>query len=288
MTELNPDPSLFQEGIFLRALQHRVNNGVVSAVKLVSAAAVRAEGREAKAALSDVVELLLGYAELHQALAKPEGGTLINAAAYIQKLSCAMRRSLLDRMDIRLALVAESLPLQSERCWRLGLIVHDLIANAAKHACFDARAGEIKIKLARNGALVNCVVLDNGSRSVRADSDGGLRISNGLAKSLGGRIAYGFGTEFTSVVLSFPMNERERQANRAVATRRVRSLRRPKARASDASALGGGAVDQESRTFATAPDPKSSWAHGGELASLRRTPDVLGQLFTPCHREDAQ
>ena len=32
---------------------------------------------------------------------------------------------------------------------------------------FDARAGEIKIKLTRSGALVNCVVLDNGSRSAR-------------------------------------------------------------------------------------------------------------------------
>ena len=65
---------------------------------VISAAAVRAEGAEAKRALSDVVELLHGYCDVHRALAIPEGGALIDAATYIRRLGCAMRRVLLDRM----------------------------------------------------------------------------------------------------------------------------------------------------------------------------------------------
>jgi hypothetical protein len=38
-----------------------------------------------------------------------------------------------------------------------------------------------------------------------------------LTKSLGGRIEYGFGTQFSSFLLVFPLTERERQANRVVA-----------------------------------------------------------------------
>ncbi len=53
-------------------------------------------------------------------------------------------------MNIRLALATEFLPLQPERCRRLGLIVHGLVTNAARHACFEARTGEIKIKLSSN------------------------------------------------------------------------------------------------------------------------------------------
>jgi anti-sigma regulatory factor (Ser/Thr protein kinase) len=149
---------------------------------------------------------------------------------------------MLDRMNIRLAFATECAPLQSQRCWRLGLIVHDLIANAARHACFDGRAGEIKVRLSRIGALVNCVVLDNGSRSTRAAHGRELRTSNDLAKGLSSRVEHGFGTEFTSVVLSFRMTDRERQANWTMAVRRMRSPRRLQTRATVA-AVGAGTGD---------------------------------------------
>jgi two-component sensor histidine kinase len=288
VTVFSPDPPILEHGILLRELNHRINHGLASAINLVSIAAVQVEGAEAKCVLSDVVELLHGYAELHQALAMPKGEALIDAATYIRRLGCAMRPALLDRMNIRLALVTESLPPQPERCWRLGLIVHELVTNAAKHACFDARAGAIRVKLARIDALVNCVVLDNGSRSARGAVGRGFRISNDLAKGLGGRVEHGFGTEFTSVVLSFPLVERERQANWAMATRRMRSPRGRRVRASDASTLcaGPNSRDQGSRPFATGPNPNVSPAHGGELVSARPAPDVLGELLSPRHRTD--
>jgi two-component sensor histidine kinase len=186
VTMLSPDPHRPQDGVLLRELHQRVDRGIASTIDLVSDAVVRADGAEAKAALSDVVELLHGHTELHRALAMLQGEALNDAATYLRRLGCAMRESLLDRMGIRLAFTTESLPLQSERCWRLGLIVHDLIVNAAKHAYFDARPGEIKVKLTRIGAVVNCVVLDNGSRSARAAVGRELQISADLAKGLGG------------------------------------------------------------------------------------------------------
>lgn len=261
MTMSSPDSPPVEQGVLLRELHHRVNNGVAAAINLVSAAAVRVEGTEAKAALSDVVELLHGQAELHRALAMPEGKTLIDAATYLRKLGSGMRRSWLDRMNIRLAFATESIPLQSQRCWRLGLIAHELVTSAAKHACFDTRAGAIRIKLSRIGAVVNCVVLDNGSRAARDVSARELRIRNDLAKALGGRVEHGFGAEFTSVVLSFPLTERERQANWAMATRRLRSPRRPKLPAMHQAEL----------------HPR----HQGGA-------DVLGELLSPSHRMDAQ
>ena len=166
-----PDSPALQEGILLRELHRRVTSGVASAIDLVSAAVIRADGPEAKAALGDVVELLHGYADVHRELTMPAGETLIHAATSIRKLGCAMRRAVLDRMEIRLAFATQSLVLQPERCWRLGLIVHELVMTAARQGCFDARAAAIKIKLSRTGALVNCVIADNGSRSARGVSD---------------------------------------------------------------------------------------------------------------------
>lgn len=287
MTGLSPH-SLLQERILLRELNYRVQGGLASVIGLVSAAAVRAECAHAKAALGDVVELLHGHAEVHQALAKPEREALINAAGYIRKLGCAMRRSVLDRMSIQLALATQSVVLEAERSWRLGLIVHGLVTSAATHACFDGRTGHIKIKLTRIGAVVNCVIADNGSRSSRRSSNREFRISNDLAKSLGGRIERGFGSEFTSTVLSFPLTEREWQANGTMMSRRT-APSRFKALALDETAddLPTAAFDQANRLIPSRPDPEASPASPQELVPLRRAPDVLGAMLSPSHTTDA-
>jgi two-component sensor histidine kinase len=71
VTVCRPDLPVAEQGILLRELNHRINSGLASAINMVSAAAVRVEGSEAKRALSDVVELLHGYADVQQALAIP-------------------------------------------------------------------------------------------------------------------------------------------------------------------------------------------------------------------------
>jgi two-component sensor histidine kinase len=277
-----------QEGLLLRELNNRLQGGLASVVGLVSAAAVRVECAHAKRALGEVVELLHGHVEVHQVLAKPARETLIDAAAYVRKLGGAIRRSMLDRMQIQIAFATQCLALEAERSWRLGLIVHGLVAGAARHACFDGRAGHIKIKLTRIGAIVNCVIAANGSRPSRKTSNREFRISNDLAKSLGGRIERGSGDEFTSTVLSFPLTEREWQANCTMVSRRTAPSRRLKEAAFDETPHGlpTAAFDQSNRLVSAGSDPEASHA-SDELVLPRRAPDLLGAMLSPSHRTDA-
>lgn len=288
MTVLSPAPSGLQEGALLRELHHRVTNGVAFAIDLVSAAAIRVEGTEAKCALSDVVELLHGYADVHRALAMPAGNTLIHAATYIRKLGCGMRRAVLDRMNIQLAFATQSLALQPERCWHLGLIVHELVMHAARYACFDARAGQIRVKLTRTGALVNCVILDNGSRPARETSARELRVARDIARALGGRIEQGFGAEFTSIVFSFPLTERERGANWSIATHQTRAPRRTRATASNEAVLtASAAAGQRRPADETNPFAGLLRQQERELVVPRQSADVLGGLLSPSQHMDA-
>ena len=171
------------EQTLLRELTHRIRNELVSSINIVSAAAVRAENPEVKVALSNVVELLQQHADVQRFLTIPDRDGLVDAAEYIRKLGSAMSRSSLEPMGIRLALVADTLPLESERCWRLALAVHELVTNAARHACFDGREGAIKIKLSLADPVVNCIVADNGSLSARLKPARGLQMVSDLTKS---------------------------------------------------------------------------------------------------------
>lgn len=220
MTAFVPIPSQ-DERMLLRELTHRLSSELVSSINLLSAAAVRTDNAEVKVALSNVVELLEQHADLHRILTIPDRNGLVDAAEFIRKLGLAMSRCALEPLGIRLVLVADTLPLESERCWRLALAVHELVLNAARHACFDGRNGAIKVKLSLADSIVNCIIADNGSLSERLKPAEGLQIVSDLTKSLGGRIEYGFGEQFSSFLLVFPLTERERRANRAVALRRA-------------------------------------------------------------------
>ncbi|MHB8269669.1 ATP-binding protein [Bradyrhizobium sp.] len=221
-------PADLDELTLVRELTSRINTQLASAIDTVTAAAVRADTPEAKVALGNVADLLRGQANVHRVLEIPEGNALVDAAQYLRSLCLATTRSCLEPVGVRLSFQADTLPLEPERCWRLGMAVHELMMNAARHACFDGRAGEIKIKLSLAHPVVNCIVADNGTLTARLKPARGLGLVRDLTRSLGGRLEYGLGSEHPSFVLAFVLTEREGRANRAVASRRARRPRQPK------------------------------------------------------------
>jgi two-component sensor histidine kinase len=222
-------PPALEGRTLLDELNHRIKNELASVINLVSFKAIWTDNADVKEELSNVVDLLHQHVEVHNILTMPVRDALVDAGDQLRKLGLAVCQCKLDRMNIHLLLSIDTLPLESERCWRLALAVYELMTNAVRHGCFDGREGEIKIKLMRAGSWVNCRVTDNGSCLARIKPGRGLRIVSELAKSLGGRISHTFGTTSTSFVLDFPLTQRERHANRAVAARRPRTGRRLKA-----------------------------------------------------------
>ena len=200
----------------LDELNHRIKNEFASVINLVTFKAVWTDNVDAKEELSNIVDLLHQHVQVHSILTMPDGDTLVDAGDQLRKLGLAMSRSKLDRMNIRLVLSAEILPLESERCWRLALAIYELVTNAVRHACFDGRDGEIKIELMRAGSWVNCRVTDNGSGVGRIKLGRGLRIVGDLIMSLGGRIDRTSGPTRNSFDLDFPLTRREQRANRVI------------------------------------------------------------------------
>jgi two-component sensor histidine kinase len=217
-----------QAQLLLHELNHRIGNEFCCAVSVVSLAAARSNNKEVKAALTDVAELLHHYAEAHHALQIPEHGIRTDAAAYLRKLCLSIRRPKLNHMKIDLVLAARRLWLPSDRCWLLGMIVYELITNAARHASAGGN-GLIRVELLRTGALVECRVLDNGSGPVSFRPGRGLKIVYELAKALDGRFDQRFASGGSTSILVFPSSNEPHVAAdtriRARSRKRVGALR---------------------------------------------------------------
>ncbi|OSJ26517.1 hypothetical protein BSZ19_35185 [Bradyrhizobium japonicum] len=220
----NPDESLF-----LRELNHRIRNELNSAIYAVSAKAVRSDSISVKAALLDVVDLLHQCADVHRALHVPDQRHLTDAARYLQQLCVSVAKYRLDRLAIRVVFSADDLRLEGERCWKLGLIVSELLTNVARHAQFDARHPELRVELMLAGQVVKCRVSDNGSASEPIRRGRGLAIIGDLASSVGGRVHTSCAAEGSSVLITFRLTEAEQRAAGAahVAKLKRRKMRRP-------------------------------------------------------------
>jgi len=228
MTALSPQLPLPQEQLLLHELNHRIGNEFCCAISAVSLAAARSNNKEVKAALTHVAELLHHYAEAHHALQMPEHGIRTDAAAYLRNLCLSIRRSKLNQMKIDLVLAARRLWLPPDRCWLLGMIVYELITNAARHA-FAGRDGWIRVELLRTGSLVECRVLDNGSAPVSFRPGRGLKIVHELTKALEGRFDQKFATGGSTSSVVFPSSSElqviANRRTRARSQKRVAALR---------------------------------------------------------------
>lgn len=211
MTYLAPQRSHPDQQVLLHELDHRIDNEFASAISAVSLAAARTNNDEVKGALSAIAKLLHHYADVHRSLRMPEYDTLVDAAAYLRQLCLSISRSMLEHRGIRLLLVVQPLRLESDTCWRLGMIVHELINNAARHACARERS-EIRVELARVGAFVEFRVVDNGSAVVSAQPDRGLKIINELVESLEGQFEQRFVSRGSMFLVAFPLQPRQRGA----------------------------------------------------------------------------
>src|SRR6266446_6361493 len=183
MPALVPHVPFDEELLLLDELNHRINNEFASAISMISRAATHFADDEVKDTFSGAAQLLHSYAQVHRALQPPHEDALINAEGYLSKLCQAINRARLDHMNIDLFLTAPPLLMSASQCWRLGMIVNELVTNATRHA-FAGRRGEIRVVLSRSGGFVTCSVADNGSAPDFVKPGRGLRIVEELSRSL--------------------------------------------------------------------------------------------------------
>lgn len=193
------------EHLLVREISHRVNNEFTSVIGFAVSIAAHSKSDEVKSALAEVTDALHRYAGVHRALQMPSRSEEIDASEYVAALCHSLKRARLDPRGIELVLASRPFKLRSEQCWKLGLIVSELITNSVRHA-FGNQAGTILVTFHASDSMAECSVRDNGVTRSPRESGQGLTIIDALARDLGGTITHEFGAKGATSVLAFPIH----------------------------------------------------------------------------------
>ncbi len=196
-----------EERLLVGELTHRMNNEFAAAIGVVSLAAARSPNGEVKGALAAVEARLHSYVQVNRCLQIPSRDMVIDASAHLRQLCRSISRSRLDCRGIELQFVGRPLKMNSERCWRLSMIISELITNAARHA-FGDRGGKIQVELCQCGPFVKCRVADDGRAPEKIRPGLGFAIVERLIASLDGKIHQHFGLEGAVSDMIFPVCSR--------------------------------------------------------------------------------
>jgi two-component sensor histidine kinase len=147
---------------------------------------------------------ILGFAKLYEVLSdKPEDG-ITSIGEYIERLCGALTAAILEPTGVRCELAIQDGVLASNQCQRLGLIIAELVTNAAKHAFPDHSAGLIRVEARYRDGFWHCTVADNGIGATNSLQGSGVRIIEDLARSIRAHTHIESGRDGTIVTVVVP------------------------------------------------------------------------------------
>jgi two-component sensor histidine kinase len=188
----------------LEEISHRVANEYAEAIAMLRLAAANAGNAQVGAALGAVANRLRAHADAHRALLAPAAAGPVDLAEYVGQVCASMTRALLAPNGVLLLVDADEVWLESGRSWRVGLIVAELIRNAARHG-LGGGPGAIRVSIAEACGWVSCGVSDNGQLTYAAQPGRGHRLVEALAAELGGSVDWWFTPTGCLARLEIPM-----------------------------------------------------------------------------------
>lgn len=204
------DRQLADRDLFLEEFDHRVKNNFTLVASLLDMQRRRAEGETAEA-LSAALARVESIARAHRHLYR--GGTTspgeVDMAAYLNELCSALSEALFLRGAITLDCRSDHAAIPRDRAVSIGLVVNELVTNAAKHAFAGRDAGRIEVCFEAASPGWRLVVSDNGNgmqagAKPRSSKDGGLghRLVEAFARQAHGTVATQSGKDGTVVTVT--------------------------------------------------------------------------------------
>ncbi|MBX9796599.1 sensor histidine kinase [Sphingomonas sp.] len=203
------DRQIAERDLFLAEFEHRVKNNFATVASLLELQRRRADPAAAEA-LSAALNRVESIARAHRYLYRgPAGPGTVEMRDYLGDLCKALGMALTLGNRITLDCQSDSAALPRDRAVSIGLIVNELVTNAAKHAFVGRDNGRIAVsfRLIADGWTLS--VSDDGigmasTQSGDAAPEGGLgiRLIDAFARQAGGTMAFASDSTGTRAVLT--------------------------------------------------------------------------------------
>ena len=198
-------------GVLLQELTHRIKNSLQIIGSMVSLEARNQKSGEGKTALERVSHRISALGRLYSMLGETNSVEQVDAASYLEALCRDLIESVQKENGTSIALktdiASEQMPV--DRAIPLGLIVNELVTNAAKYAFPGEPKGTVAVTLKRFAGELRLIVSDDGKGvDPRREGSGfGGRLVDSFARQLGGQVERVSSNKGTIVCLILPSRE---------------------------------------------------------------------------------
>lgn len=200
--------ALAEQQFLLRELHHRTKNNLAIIQSLALMQARQSRNQETKDALADLTGRIQAFANAHNLLHRAEDVGVVDMRQHIETLADRLRAAL-DQSGIEIETDSEAIPIAFDTATEIGLIVNELLTNAAKHASAASSGGRtVTVTAGQIDTKIRLTVRDNGpglpdaETTLRRSRSLGWKIVEGCVRKLNGSIAID-GTDGLSVSIEF-------------------------------------------------------------------------------------
>ncbi len=190
------------EFLLLREMHHRLANTLTVLTSALRHEFAQLALPEIQDSLARYEARIIAFGNLHRSLAVGAVDGLVSMPRYIERLCDALSKALLKPLGVGCEVVADAGECPSQRCERLGLVVAELVTNAAKHGFHGRENGRVRVKLVNRGDCWVCIVADNGVGPAMPPPGIGSTILEQLVRSLSGTLIRKSGYHGTSVFVT--------------------------------------------------------------------------------------
>lgn len=205
------DREIADRDLMLTEFEHRVKNNFQIVASMLDIQRRRVSDPAASEALTSAMMRVDSIARAHRHLYRDGQSSEVNVSDYLKDLCNALSDALLLRGGVTLTCDADAAHIPRDHAVSIGLVVNELVTNAAKHAFAGRETGAIRVSWKhkpeggwRLTVADDGVGLSPGQRPKREDGGLGQRLIEAFAKQAGGTLTTASDTDGMRVTMDLP------------------------------------------------------------------------------------
>jgi len=196
-----------ERDLLLREIEHRIKNNFAMVTSIIEMQRRTADSDEVKRMLAAVAARVESFARAHGHLYRSADSVgSVEMRTYVRELGEALAQALTLQGGIELSSDADDLTVDRDRAVTIGLLINELVTNAAKHAFTGRERGAVDVQFRRREDGWQLVVADDGvgfDPATVSKAGLGQRLVEAFARQANGTLTTESDNTGTRVVVDF-------------------------------------------------------------------------------------